>query len=271
MLELNMKDFVIELEENAKDSLIHGIVHYQDDLQLKNKKSSYRSHLKFSILSIFHAIELFLKARLVKAHPLLIYEKPEEVGDDSRTVNFQSLIRRLKNLGVELTEYEGTLKNLQKIRNRIEHHRIEISSTEVEDYIAKSIQFLESFLFKELQINLKNMLDRIDEEIYKDIAHCLNSYDARLVSALERVKAYAYQDEDYEIIDCEYCRQKTLVSPNPETLEGNAYCFFCNESSFIVDCGRCNCPVFYNPDEREKAPALCEDCDGYLAHNFEKY
>lgn len=268
-----MKDFVIELEQNAKDSLIHGIVHYQDDLVFQKAEEPSRFHLKFTILSVFHSIELFLKARLVKAHPILIYEKPEEIGHRGKTVSFDALLKRLTNVGVDLKKDEENLKKLQAIRNKIEHHRIEMSLASIEDYIVKAIRFLEKFLNNELQINLKELLDETNEDIYKDIAHCLDSYDARLIIAVNKAKSYASQEQDYKVISCDHCRQQTMVLPNPVTEDGNAYCLLCEWEWFIFFCEKCNAPFYFSPDEPHEHISIiaCQDCEGWTAHNFDKY
>ena len=109
--------FVIELEANATDSLSHGVEHFLDN------EREY--DFKYAVLHIFHSIELFFKARLAREHSTLIYEKPEKTGADHRTVNFDTLIARLKSCGVMLEEQAvGSLFELRKIRNRIEHHRV---------------------------------------------------------------------------------------------------------------------------------------------------
>lgn len=54
-------DFHFDLVENAKDSLSHGVDHF-----IEAQESGDPSHLKYTILHTFHAIELYLKARLAK-------------------------------------------------------------------------------------------------------------------------------------------------------------------------------------------------------------
>jgi hypothetical protein len=63
----SQKRLVIRLEENAMDSLVHGIEHY-----LYGRKTT---DWKYVILHVFHAVELFLKARLAKYDESLIYKK----------------------------------------------------------------------------------------------------------------------------------------------------------------------------------------------------
>ncbi|HAK88259.1 MAG: hypothetical protein A2X55_08190 [Nitrospirae bacterium GWB2_47_37] len=69
--ELSIEHYVdaIKLFDSKTDTKhrrhFHGEIKHLDILILK--------HLKFTIMHVSHAIELFLKARLAKAHPLLIY------------------------------------------------------------------------------------------------------------------------------------------------------------------------------------------------------
>ena len=106
---VNSKNFVLGLEENAMDSLIHGVEHFVD--------GGRPTDLKYTILHVFHALELFLKARLAKAHPLLIYQKPEK---PINTVDFAELTGRLFQVGVKLSEENlKDLNRLRSIRNTI--------------------------------------------------------------------------------------------------------------------------------------------------------
>lgn len=104
-------DFVLDIETNAFSSLSHGIEHFVAEETDDN--------LKFAILHVFHAVELILKARLAKAHPLLIYTRPEvEINDEAHTVDFKTLVGRLKNVGVDLSVNDiEELRKLQSVRN----------------------------------------------------------------------------------------------------------------------------------------------------------
>lgn len=73
---LRAEKFKLELLENALDSLDEGIERF-----LLNRRPS---DLKYSVLHIAQAVELFLKARLVREHPLLIYVNPAKAGDDPK-------------------------------------------------------------------------------------------------------------------------------------------------------------------------------------------
>lgn len=77
------------------------------------RRKSNTNDLKFAIIHIFHAIELYLKVRLVKESPLLIYTYPEkQINEDAHTVQFESLLGRLGNAGVDLNKHRAVLDNL---------------------------------------------------------------------------------------------------------------------------------------------------------------
>lgn len=107
-----------EMLENALDSIRMGLKHHLDP-HLENSD-------KWAILELFYCIELILKERLRREHELLIYRNIEgPLDDDSQTVALKEAEARLANVGVPLSEeYRKILFDLQKRRNRIEHHRL---------------------------------------------------------------------------------------------------------------------------------------------------
>lgn len=83
-------NFVLRLEDNAIDSLIHAVEHFLDGERITN--------LKYAILHVFHAVELFLKARLADINKELIFRRQndKQKSDDTRyTISFNEAIIRL--------------------------------------------------------------------------------------------------------------------------------------------------------------------------------
>ena len=73
---------VSDIYANAVDSLRIGIEHFL-------KESGYSSR-KHAILTLFHAIELFLKEQLHRTNPILIYRNIDaKITDDSMTVGIK--------------------------------------------------------------------------------------------------------------------------------------------------------------------------------------
>ncbi|KAF0145259.1 MAG: hypothetical protein FD156_1090 [Nitrospirae bacterium] len=266
-------DFIIDLEQNALGSLLHGIEHYVDALKWFDSKTNtkHRSHfrgeikhfeilifkhLKFTIMHVSHAIELFLKARLAKAHQLLIYLKPEnEINDDTLTVGFDSLLGRLKNIGVILTKEEtDDLKALRKTRHSIEHHEIQKDIESVKMYIGRATRFLEKFLNNEFNIKLKEeilndeSLEKDGEEMYRTLSEAIYSYEERLQKAKGEMNEYLPYDSkerfiDKEIALCKLCGEETIIIPDDRYDDKRAECFFCGEIYFYEHCNRCGLPI----------------------------
>lgn len=128
---VNEHDFVLGLEQNAMDSLEHGVEHFVNEEK--------PTDLKYTILHTFHAVELFLKARLAKVNPQLIFTR------NHYTVDYRTLIDRLENAGVNLSEQNRhDLDALRGIRNSIEHHQIQGNRRDIEHYLGRAMYFLDS-------------------------------------------------------------------------------------------------------------------------------
>ncbi|OCB02972.1 hypothetical protein [Acidithiobacillus ferrivorans] len=80
-----------DIYANAVDSLQIGIEHF-----LKEPGYSSRKH---AILTLFHAIEMFLKEQLHRTNPILIYRNIDAIiTADSMTVGIKEALIRLENL-----------------------------------------------------------------------------------------------------------------------------------------------------------------------------
>ncbi len=248
-------DFHFDLEANAEDSLSHGVDHF-----IEAQESGDPSHLKYTILHTFHATELYLKARLAKAHPSLIFQKPEEAHKhDPKTVDFDTLIGRLAAASVQLDEEEHEdLKQLRIVRNRIEHHKISFSLEQAQNYVGKAMRFLEQFLEEELSISLK---DNLDKDKYIALQKAVYSYEERLERAKESANETGpvdYDGSDWNLLECPECGEETL-SPTPEK-DGDCRCYFCNSRATITYCPRCGGPRI---NEDEDSYVECDDCVDY--------
>ncbi len=208
------------------DSLVHGVEHFVNEEK--------PSDLKYTILHTFHAVELFLKARLAKVNPRLIITK------NDHTIYYGTLIERLKKEGVSLSEQDQRdLDALREMRNSIEHHQINESRSNIEHYLGRAMYFLESFLQRELGINLKQQLD---EETYRILSDALQLYILRLEKAKEELQLGARIDEIpylYELRRCEECGEETIIIPDPTSHDNKVHCFFCEARFFVETCERC--------------------------------
>ncbi|MBW4593691.1 MAG: hypothetical protein KME46_12445 [Brasilonema angustatum HA4187-MV1] len=120
---LTQQRLVVKLEENAMDSLVHGVEHHL--------YSRRKTDWKYVILHIFHAVELFLKARLVKHDEALIYQNRKNGNTVSSDEAVDLLVTEVKlslfryaerqESGKYKGKYKlgGALDALRKARNAI--------------------------------------------------------------------------------------------------------------------------------------------------------
>src|SRR4051794_2171956 len=107
--------------ENAIDSLRKGVKYFLDH------ESEYAE--KWAILAIFNAAELFLKEGLRRLDPALIYSNRVETPD-GHTVTVTEALKRYEEIGLGIDEEDRkAIEELQRRRNRIEHHSFEASDT----------------------------------------------------------------------------------------------------------------------------------------------
>ncbi len=132
----NQQGLVVKLEENAMDSLVHGVEHHI----YGRRKTDW----KYVILHVFHAVELFLKARLVKHDEVLIYRNRKNgntVSSDEavdllvREVKLSSLFRYAERQESGKYRLGGELDALRKARNAIEHKEVALKPDEVKNFL----------------------------------------------------------------------------------------------------------------------------------------
>ncbi|WP_439536644.1 hypothetical protein [Methyloversatilis sp.] len=227
-----------DIYKNAVDSLRFAIEHF-----LKEPTYSSRKH---AILTLFHAVELFLKEQLFRTNRLLIYRNIDSpVTEDSQTVGIKEALSRLENLGLGLPKQQrGVIENIQKRRNRIEHHRYD-QKEEDEVVIAESLQFILFFVDSVLRGKLE---EDIPAETLREIQRIVYERDQLYWIAMHRLERWMHEewpdwndqvadtpDEFAGTNDCPICRDSFLVSgyhPKP-------FCFRCNTTVDAEDCNYC--------------------------------
>jgi hypothetical protein len=251
-----------EMYTNAVDSLRIGLEFF-----LKEHGYSSRKH---AILTLFHAIELFLKERLYRTNPILIYRNIDAmITEDSQTVGIKEILVRLENLGLGLPKVpQAVIGKIQKRRNRIEHHRYDYKE-EDELIIAESLQFILFFV----DVILKNKLEEdIPSEVLREIQRIVFEHDQLIWIGRNRLKQWMHDtwpewdkektdtpDEFSGTDDCPICQQATLVIGYHD----KPFCFYCNttvDATECIDCGTthlCNagCHVIAHSMTDQTAPA----------------
>lgn len=245
------------LFDNAIDSLILGMHFYVN----KTINNPY----KHAILNIFHSIELFLKERLYRIHPILIYKNIDNpVNDEALTVGLREIFARYRNLNIELSEKnKRIIRELQKRRNRIEHHHYEEDESDFY-IIGKALRFIYFFLPEHLDVKLESFLD---DELYRNIREIILKYEERLKEAEEEVARLTTPRSKDDLCNpvesalCPECGNYTVVIGT----EKGDFCFFCRKEQELSQCEWCG---GYFPEDEINDFNMCDDC---FADRFEKW
>ncbi len=253
------KDQLSPIYENALDSLRIGM-----DFFLKDDGYSSRKH---AILTVFHAMELLLKEQLAQINPILIYKNIDaKISDDAMTVGVREALARLENLGLGIpAEERKIIEDIQRIRNRIEHHRYDHKEREDDAIIASSLKFILYFVEFVFERKLEG---HIDPKVLRNINHRVFEYNERNGLAEHRFHEWvkkewpAWKEEEGDIpeefggtLPCPECRQDWLVMGYHD----KPVCFHCNmaiDAESCEDCGEtfivgesCGCGKHTKPDD----------------------
>ena len=109
-----------DLLANATDSITQAI----ELLAWKDEPSDAR-RLKQAVLAVAHGVELLLKERLRRVHPVLIWENVDRFPSlSARTVTVDTALSRLVRIGglMSLNDDSELISSLRDTRNAIEHY-----------------------------------------------------------------------------------------------------------------------------------------------------
>jgi hypothetical protein len=237
-----------EIFENAIDSLEFGVSLYLTE------EANVRKH---AILSIYQSIELFLKERLFREHPLLIYKSLDsKVTNDSMTVGLDDTFARFSNLGIELTDDEiEQLRSFRRRRNQIQHHKYNPNNEDIAA-IGKALKYIYNFLSRHLDENLE---DYLDDELFNNLRQLIHSYDELLEEARRQaieMTGPKFKDDPDRLnpFHCPECRTETLVIGT----DRGDYCYLCRQDFHLEQCNYCG--QYVDPDELDGSN-MCMECN----------
>lgn len=239
-----------EILENALDSLRMGLKHYLD--------SKLETSDKWAILELFHSIELLLKQRLYEEHPLLIYRNVDKpVTDDAQTVGLAEALARFQNLDVELpTRYVTILRDLQRRRNRIEHHRF-TPDADHRRVLGEALKFIGYFLEEHLDQSLK---DNLPSELFHQAKELMVEYDSLVRSAeseieyiFSRCRLDPKNYPDLAVGTCPECGNRTVLVGYGD----RDMCYFCDEPVIVELCEYCG---EHLPGDDFAGSGICHRC-----------
>ncbi len=230
---------------------------------LKAEKESI--HWKYATLNLVQAIELSLKERLKREHPILIFQK---VDSPKNTVNLYTALSRLQqiaNLKISQSDIT-TISKASELRNRIVHFEFDLNEKEVKLVFAKLLGFLSHFH----AVHLESKLDEsVEPYLWQEAVYILD-FAEELYKRAEKI----FEDKGInfgEILLCPACEWDSFSIHADENT-----CYVCGYFSDISDCGDCGKLLFENEwhelqtgDERYER--FCTECYEELIRNDERY
>jgi hypothetical protein len=128
------------LTRSAFEILDHGLYHFF--------RSNTAKDMKFAMMHVDQAIELFLKER-VRAGGKSIYKNPKE------TISIYGAYDILAALNISIPE-RPDLELLHEERNSIQHKFLNPSSDDATFHIQKAFSFIRRFVKDELKLDIKD-------------------------------------------------------------------------------------------------------------------
>jgi hypothetical protein len=191
------------------------------------------SEWKFALFNLVQSIELSLKERLRKEHPLLIYA---DIDNPKLSVSLERALARLARIeSVVLTSED--MKNIRvaaTIRNSIAHHDVNISVEQVKIVFAGLLGFIVEFSRRQLLIEISSI---ISDSLWAE-AIAIDRYASELCRRAEKQIA----DEgitSQSLITCIKCWHDTYVDK-----PGFERCFLCGFDEPTTVCQECGSGMF---------------------------
>ena len=130
------------------------------------------------------------------------------------------------------------LKQLQKVRNAIEHSGVAANNANVVAYVGRAMRFLDHFIENELGIDLS---DRLEPAVYEKLEEAKSGFETTLTHAKRAMQNWI--DDESEVFECLTCGNPTVIYPDRRLPEGaeSAECFMPGCGAFFQagSCYKC--------------------------------
>lgn len=231
-----------QILSNAISSFAHGIEHLVNYRMEKN--------IKFSVLHIFNALELLVKAYIGSNNIVLL--RPNIDKSSEKIADISLLIERMKTCSsVEFDE--NLIKDVDILRNRrneIEHKKFKLEDKDIEEIMTILVRIaseLKVFSHKNLA---KDLRQELPSELETEFNNLRLQFDDKFKYAEERMKERGVVDR----AQCTNCFNFTVPFLNREC---EVPCFYCNAPQYILKCY--NCEEFHLNNYAEDR-FFCEKC-----------
>lgn len=166
--------------------------------------------LKQAVLAVAHGVELLLKERLRRIHPVLIWENVDKFPSlRARTVSVDTALKRLINIGgLSVSEPDSALiYALRDTRNAIEHYAWTTTKSEAELIVGQALGLALYFAKEELNHDFFGYQRRRD-----DTFEVLLENSPDLASAFRKRFQHRDLDRKEAPLECEHCHTRSVDS-----------------------------------------------------------
>jgi len=215
---------------------------------LNKSLDEFESSLKFSILHFAVAIELILKARLIKEHWSLVVDRLDKAkrhdffSGKSKTINPDTAIARLKDIACDPVSEDAfkTFKEISQHRNRVVHfvHGVSDDSDEAESELEKvaAEQCLGWFYLHNLLSSAWNdHFKGFEREIYQ-LEFRMQRHRQYLEEKFKQIKPEIdkHQERGGSVRTCNSCKFDSVLVKEVEGALSSSNCILCWYSGSVV-------------------------------------
>lgn len=218
----------MRLLDSAKLLLIESL----ENINKNNK-------LVFAILHAVTSLELILKERLFRIHPILIYQ---DIDNPFKTVTLRNITKRLCNFGISLNQEDlKVISTVAEWRNQIVHHMLKVSEEQATRKLGLLYDIISHFLEKELNVQLKDFLPK---SLFKIADKFLSSWKRFKKDAVEKA---IKEGNVFKSQECPICGGIDTVSIR----DNEGFCHLCESKLKIGKCPLCHKQAIGGEEDNE--------------------
>ncbi len=239
-----------QILRNARTSFTHGLDHLLGKFQDQEDE-----RFKFSILHIFNAVELMVKAYLGSQNKWLLQKNVDDDKLSDYTADISRLLKRLPRFS-EIAFDQKLREQIEKLRihrNEIEHKRFVLNDEE-ETVVLLCRVIHGLFIFCRDHLSEDLMPELLGRN--KQFSEYWSANDSVYRSAIEEARATV--GTEGEITECPFCANETVAIKKEE---GDYECYWCHAKVQVLSCA--SCPAFYIVGRRGD-PQLCTRCESEM-------